>query len=119
MLESYADQCAFGLKEHKSMMHIKKPTWFITTSPEISARLQRKCNGKHEHFQTSPNHRKELAAARIWPPKLCSEILEGSTATVRRKDPGRLRRLCRAIDRRLETAKDKLELMENHNVLNG
>ena len=76
------DMCQFGMiiSEAGGTGYLKKPTGFMTNSPEIAARLNKQCtaNKDDETHQHVPifNHGRAHKAA-IYPPKLCADILKG------------------------------------------
>ena len=60
---------------------VYKPTKWLSNSPAILARLTRKCaRGHHEHVQLIG---RRAAAAAIYPPNLCVQILRGFRDQIR------------------------------------
>ena len=60
--------------------YIYKPIQFLTNSPLIAARLERKCDRAHKHAQLQGN-RMQLAA--IYPNKLIDAITKGTNDQIR------------------------------------
>ena len=72
------DQCRFNLRSTSGNLH-KKPTGFITTSPEIAAELDRRCDQSHQHEQVlGRNHTGNRAKqAQVYPQPLVDAMLRG------------------------------------------
>ena len=43
------DQCVFNLRHYRTNKLLKKPTRFVSNSPEVINALAHRCNGCHEH----------------------------------------------------------------------
>ena len=74
-------QCEYGLvtpTKSGKMLPAKKPTRWASSSPQMLARLSRRCQGKHEH-QSLVGGR--AAAAAFYSPELTLEILRGMRDT--------------------------------------
>lgn len=71
-----ADQCMFGLKSTSGNLQ-KKPTGFITTTMEIAAELDRRCDHSHLHEQVIGNNKTGNRArqAQVYPQQLVDAIL--------------------------------------------
>lgn len=71
-----SDLCQFGLVTDgpNGPVAAKKPTRWLTNSPCLADRLDRKCDGAHIH-QTLLNGRAK--GAQVYPPGLCAAIVEG------------------------------------------
>ena len=83
--------CRFGLKELGTQRLLKKPTWRLTSSPEIAAQLNRLCKcdlQRHPHGECLSS-RKTQAAGR-YTPAVARAILKGLSETLARKEPSRL-----------------------------
>ena len=86
-----ADQCAFGLRHWKSKLLLKKPTLFVSNSPEILNALDRQCNQRHEHGEIVGKGHSELSGR--WP-KTCALpfspafVREGKMLTSGNQFPG-------------------------------
>eukprot|EP00435_Cladocopium_sp_Y103_P049590 s3051_g15.t1 len=72
------DQCMFGLKSSAGNLH-KKPTGFVTNSPEIAAELEVRCDHRHQHEQVIGNNETGNRArqAQVYPSGLVDAILRG------------------------------------------
>ena len=73
-----ADQCRFGLRSLDGNLH-KKPTGFLTNSPEIAQQLSLRCDGSHQHELILGNNKggNRARQAQEYPPKLVDAILRG------------------------------------------
>ena len=71
-----SDMCAFGMTQYDSEGPglIKKPTGFMSNSPEILKQLYRRCTGGHRHILLL-NGRAQRA--QVYPDELCKLILVG------------------------------------------
>ena len=87
--------CQFGLKHPSSGHFMRKPTWWLTSSPEIAYQLDRKCLEDHQHVPTLGGSACKAAAK--YPPALAKAILLGYRRLMLRKSPNRLERLQRAL----------------------
>ena len=72
-----ADMCMFGMTTNVKgkEMAAKKPTKFMSNSPEIVRELARKCRGEHEHGWLVGGARTKKAA--IYPKGLCDAVCRG------------------------------------------
>ena len=78
-------QCRYGQKaqaDNGEWHLVKKATRWMSSAPEVLARLGHKCRGGHRH-QALVSGR--AAAAAIYPPQLCRAILRGAEAQQRRE----------------------------------
>ena len=71
-----SDMCVYGMQQElQGVSHlVKKPTAFMTNSPEIARRLGQRCDGGHRHITLIGGRAKR---AEIYPEQLCREILLG------------------------------------------
>ena len=72
-----ADQCQYGLVvpgPDGGLIHARKATAFVTSSPRMAQRLSRRCDHSHDHKAL---HGKDLERAAFYPMKLRLEILRG------------------------------------------
>ena len=77
VLIAKADQCMFGLtsRDQLGVAPAKKPTRFMTNSPEVHKLLDKRCDGscpRHVHLMEG-----RAKAASIYPKKLCRTVLRG------------------------------------------
>ena len=72
------DQCMFDLRSTSGNLH-KKPTGFITTSPEIATELDQRCDRSHQHEQVIGSNQTGNRAkrAQVYPRPLVDAILRG------------------------------------------
>ena len=76
-----SDQCMYGLMtrgKDGSIMHAKKPTKWASSSPQMLARLQTRCDKTHDHQHLMGGRAKDAA---YYPPELITEILRGMRDT--------------------------------------
>ena len=68
--------CAYNMRipDNQGREYIFKPTQFITNSPLIAARLERKCDETHAHARLQGNRTNKAA---IYPGKLIDAITQG------------------------------------------
>eukprot|EP00969_Alexandrium_andersonii_P250784 11083961-Alexandrium_andersonii.AAC.1 len=92
--------CRFGKVHLRSRLPILKPTWFMSTSPEIIQELGRRCQGGHEHGQVLGGADITRDAG-VYSVQLARAVLRGLRRTLQRKEPERLRRLAAALDARI------------------
>ena len=97
--QTIGHQCMYGLKHIYTGERLRKATWWASTSPEIIRELSRRCDGRHGHDQVLGS-RVSRAAGR-YPRQLADAILRGLFKTLSRKEPARLVRLKRALERRV------------------
>ena len=73
-----SDMCAFGMyQEENGTNHlVKKPTTFMTNSPQIAKRLDKRCDKGHSHTVLVGGRAKR---AEVYPDQLCREIVYGLT----------------------------------------
>ena len=86
-----AHQCMLGLMTKGPdgrWMAAKKPTGFVTNSPQIAARLDVKCDGTHPH-QTLLGRTRTSRAAQ-YPPALCDAICQGLVDHIARERLGQV-----------------------------
>ena len=69
------DQCRFGLLSKEGEV-VKKPTGFLTNSPQTAKELARECDGRHRHRQLAGGSR--CQQAQVYPPELCKAICRGA-----------------------------------------
>ena len=74
--------CAYGMciPDKNGNQFVMKPTQFLTNSPLVAARLERKCDRSHKHAQLQGN-RTKLAA--IYPDKLIDAVSQGVNDQIR------------------------------------
>ena len=76
-----SDQCQYGLVTPGpggDMMPAKKPTKWASSSPQMLARLSKRCAGDHEHQHLMGGR---AAQAAFYPPPLVTNILRGMRDT--------------------------------------
>ena len=70
------DQCMYGCKTNGTPtsppMVARKATRFLSNSPEMLGKLNRRCDGSHEH---KPLRGKDLAEAAFYPAGLIHSII--------------------------------------------
>ena len=68
--------CAYDMKipDKQGNEYVLKPTRFITNSPLIAARWERKCDKTHEHARLQGNRTSKAA---IYPGKLIDAVTQG------------------------------------------
>ena len=80
--EAVCDQCMYGCKTKGTPtsppMAARKATRFLSNGSEMLGRLNRRCDGSHEHKQLRG---KELAEAAIYPAGLIHSIIQGRNLT--------------------------------------
>jgi hypothetical protein len=71
-----SDMCVYGMHQEDELgaALVKKPTAFMTNSPEIARRLGQRCIGGHRHITLIGGRAKR---AEVYPEQLCREILLG------------------------------------------
>ena len=70
-----SDQCMFGLLSKEGKL-VKKPTGFLTNSPQVARELSRVCNKRHGHQPLKGGSR--CRDAQVYPPELCKAICKGA-----------------------------------------
>lgn len=72
------DQCRFDLRSIDGGLH-KKPTGFLTNSPNIAEQLSKRCDGSHEHEVILGNNKggNRARQAQAYPRLLVDAILRG------------------------------------------
>ena len=72
------DQCRFDLRSIDGGLH-KKPTGFLTNSPNIAEQLSKRCDGSHEHGVILGNNKggNRARQAQAYPRLLVDAILRG------------------------------------------
>lgn len=76
-------QCMFGLKDVSSRIPHKKPTGIITNCEEVAKRVQRLCDGSHDHepifgtVYTADGWKKRSELAQRYPKGLVNAIIAG------------------------------------------
>ena len=92
---AHGDQCQYGAvirRGAKTGDPIKKPSGFLSNSPEVCKQLSRRCKGRDgrctrvgggQHALCSGQHARDAA---IYPRGLCRAILQGVTQQLRRDE---------------------------------
>ena len=77
VLVAKADQCMFGLtsQDKLGVAPAKKPTNFMTNSPEVHKLLNKKCDGSCPRHVLLMEGRAKAGA--VYPKKLCRTVLRG------------------------------------------
>ena len=70
------DQCQYGLRDVQNGLPHKKSTGLMLSSHFMKKRLNKQCDGSHEHQQLEGSNRTRLAQQ--WPEELCHAILSGA-----------------------------------------
>ena len=81
--------CQYGLRvpaKGGSTAPAMKPTRFLSSAPEVLARLGKRCDRSHKHQVLHGGPR--VTAAGVYPPELCRAMLEGIEAQRRREGVG-------------------------------
>ena len=80
------DQCQYGLQDYHGGK-MKKSTGWITNSPQIANRLDKKCDGTHEHTHVlgSSGGQNRSTQAQIYPRPLIQAILDGYREEIQRQ----------------------------------
>ena len=76
-----SDQCMYGLMtrgKNGDLVHAKKPTKWASSSPQMLARLQTRCDKSHDHQHLMGGRAKDAA---YYSPELITEILRGMRDT--------------------------------------
>ena len=75
---THCHQCAFGLRDPSGLFYYK-PTKFVSSNWILIKRLERRCDGRHEHqvIEGSVHGQRRSRLAQTWPRKLCSAIVDG------------------------------------------
>ena len=71
-----AHMCAYEMKipDKNGDEYIYKPTQFLTNSPLVAARIERKCDRNHKHAQLQGSRTKQAAT---YPEKLIDSVTKG------------------------------------------
>lgn len=72
----HADQCAYGQHLPGDEALVKKPTLFMTNSPELARILGDRCSGQHEHRTLLGGGRAKKA--QVYPEGLCRAMCQGA-----------------------------------------
>lgn len=96
--------CRYGVRNASNNLLLKKPTMWISTSPEICNALSLRCPNRaghvcHEHGECQGGQVANKAGR--YTPQIAKAIHRGFVETIKRKDPSRLVRLLRAVKKRL------------------
>ena len=67
------DMCCHGMTSSNGKL-VRKPTGWLSNSPNILEQLNLRCTGDHEHQVLEGKH---VAAAAVYPDALCRNILVG------------------------------------------
>ena len=73
-------QCEPDEPDKNGNEYVYKPTQFLTNSPLVAARLERKCDKNHKHAQLQGNRTKQAA---IYPTKLIDAVTKGINDQIR------------------------------------
>ena len=107
-----ADQCQYGLKSRSptgEYLPVMKPTRFMTSSEQMSRRLQRRCKRDHKHQQLVGGR---AASAAFYPMPLVKAILLGFETLLRRNSgPKTLCAISASTSKRSQTPPAKSQLM--------
>ena len=106
--------CRLGVKSSATGELLKKPTLWVSTSPEICDALAVRCRNRpghvdHEHGECQGGNVSKHAGR--YTPEIAKAIHKGFTLTLRRKDPNRLIQLVRAVKKRLGKPGEKDKLL--------
>lgn len=113
--------CRFNMRNPYNNLLMKKPTMWFSTSIEICDELGKKCPNTfhhkfHEHGQCQGGRTTKVAAR--YSPEIAAAVHKGFVATIRRKDPSRLRGLLKGIAKRLRKGdQDSRDLKWNKDVV--
>ena len=100
------DMCRHNLRHARDGGLLRKRTWWCCTSYEMYRELNIKCEGGHEHSVCFGGNDVTSKAGR-YTPELSRAILRGFRRTLERKEPDRLRRLRRSLERRISRARTR------------
>ena len=72
------DQCCYGLRDPAGEYTLK-PTGFLCSHFLLTQRLQRRCNGLHQHVALAGkvNGVSRCSFAQVWPESLCQSVVNG------------------------------------------
>ena len=107
VIQSFGHMCRFGLR-HPCGMPIRKPTWWVTNSPEVACAVGLKCNCQGEHAPCMGGQVAHDAAR--YTPALAKAVLNGYFEHLSRVDPERLYGLQSALRKQVRTLKLRLDL---------
>ena len=96
--------CRFNLRSISTGLLLKKPTLWVSTSPEICDALSLRCpnsSGHVVHHHGECQGGQVSKAAGRYTPEIGEAIIDGYYNTLLRKDPSRLRRLYRVLELRM------------------
>ena len=98
--------CRRGIINPKSKLPLLKPTLWVSTSPEICDELAKRCKneqGRQQHVHGICMGGKEITEhAGVYTKSIARSICKGYVRTVRRKDPGRIRKMLRSVLNRIK-----------------
>ena len=76
--------CAFGMNVTGNGLNLK-PTRWLTDMEEVAQRLNRRCDGTHEHEALEGGNKTRLA--QVYPPELCRQLAKGIQEHLTKKCP--------------------------------
>ena len=76
--------CAFGMNVTGNGLNLK-PTRWLTDMEEVAQRLNRRCDGSHEHEALEGGNKTRLA--QVYPPELCRQLAKGIQEHLTKKCP--------------------------------
>lgn len=103
--------CQYGIRSIRDGKPLKKPTMWFSTSQEIVDELCHKCKGDHDHGICMGGKDVTQHAGR-YTKEIAKSVHRGFVRLLKRKDPGRIRKLLRDVSTRLRSSKteDKVGL---------
>ena len=98
--------CRHGVINPKTKLPLLKPTLWVSTSPEICDELAKRCKneqGGERHVHGACMGGKEVTEhAGVYTKYIARSICKGYVRTLRRKDPGRIRKMLRSVLNRIK-----------------
>ena len=102
--------CRHGVINAKTKLPLLKPTMWVSTSPEICDELAKRCKneqGGEQHVHGMCMGGKEVTEkAGVYTKSIARSICRGYVRTLRRKDPGRIRKMLRSVLNRIKRAEE-------------
>ena len=91
--------CRYNLRAPRMNRYMLSPTWWLTSSSAICARLNLKCTCTRSHLSCWSSS--DSRPIQKYTPKLVQAILQSFKETIARIDPQELRRLRTSLDFRI------------------
>ena len=108
--------CRRGIINPKSKLPLLKPTLWVSTSPEICDELAKRCKneqGGQQHVHGVCMGGKGITEhAGVYTKSIARSICKGYVRTLRRKDPGRIRKMLRSVLNRIKKG-EKHEIIKD------